>query len=63
MTNECVQIINISIPQMNDDVEIVALITKVLNRFGFQYLDMTVSMETDKIDYSFQRIQADVYES
>lgn len=52
-----IQIITVAIPQMSDDTEIIRTLTKALALHGFDYLDMDIEIETDKILYRFQRIR------
>jgi hypothetical protein len=51
MTN----IISISIPQTDDDQDIVDSITSVMAHYKYKELDITIEYETNSIRYRFER--------
>lgn len=48
------EIISMSIPQMDNDIDIQEAIKVILVTFGFEELDISVEYETDSIRYRFQ---------
>jgi hypothetical protein len=54
MSNE---IISVSVPQMDDDLDILEDLKLVLKSRGFYEVDVTVEYETDAIRYRFQRLE------
>jgi hypothetical protein len=49
------KILSISIPQTDDDQELLAVIATLLATHGYQQLDMTIEYESNNIRYRFER--------
>jgi len=49
------EIISISMPQVEDDIDVYEALRTLLATFDYEELDMSVEYETDSIRYRFQR--------